>query len=677
MELTTSLLLPKTLKETQTSLKAIEAKHADVLKTNRLAQTRRDNLEVELEKLNSQLRDAGNFKSQNAAEERLMNAISILKTNFTGVHGRLVDLCRPTQRKYARAVTVAAGKDMDAIVVDTRAVALECIQYFRDQKIGTATFLPLDNIQVQPDPEGLRQALDDRYRLAVDVMHCADPAVRQAVRYAVGNTVVADDLDAARQLCFGRSQHRVKAVTLQGAVISRAGTMTGGSTAQDAVSRWKSQDIMKLREKREELEGEKAELESVHRAKRELEDLRNQMGSLRNKENFTKADLDYTKNQLAEKVSLLSSSKKNLKKLQKQSAAAEKQITRAQKVVEDAQAAVKATEDEHFAAFREATGLIDIQAYEDNFGKRRDDFNKKKGALTEHITQLEQQLEYESGRDMQQPIAKTKKRLSERQKKLAKLESQFENLEEEVEKAEAEMEKAKAAMEKTIADEKECEVQVKQAQSNYKKAQEETASVQKQMNKEEAALERLRGKLHETLQKARVEKVELPLVGRSGTLRSRRSRGGHGTQTDEEGMSSSQFAESQESSNMPSMTQISQENYPAAVQDQQQAATVDFTSMNELLKRRGSDRDERKTRKEFEDKITKLTSEIDSITPNMKVCELLPSTFCRLTAFLSLAIHCHRQTTHFRWQRNASKIASKSTKQRWTMQRRQRKISSR
>jgi hypothetical protein len=32
-----------------------------------------------------------------------------------GVLGRLVDLCRPTQRRFNLAVTVAAGKDMDGI----------------------------------------------------------------------------------------------------------------------------------------------------------------------------------------------------------------------------------------------------------------------------------------------------------------------------------------------------------------------------------------------------------------------------------------------------------------------------------------------------------------------------------------------------------------------------------
>ena len=41
---------------------------------------------------------------------------------FKGVHGKLIDLCHPIQKKYSLAVTVAAGKHMDAIVVDSKQV---------------------------------------------------------------------------------------------------------------------------------------------------------------------------------------------------------------------------------------------------------------------------------------------------------------------------------------------------------------------------------------------------------------------------------------------------------------------------------------------------------------------------------------------------------------------------
>jgi structural maintenance of chromosome 1 len=81
-------------------------------KAEQEAIARRELLDLEIEKVNSKLRDARNDHRKGKDEERLLQALSSLKRNFPGVQGRLVDLCRPTQRKFNLAVTVAAGKDM-------------------------------------------------------------------------------------------------------------------------------------------------------------------------------------------------------------------------------------------------------------------------------------------------------------------------------------------------------------------------------------------------------------------------------------------------------------------------------------------------------------------------------------------------------------------------------------
>lgn len=48
--------------------------------------------------------------------------------SFIGVHGKLVDLCRPTQRRYDVAVATVLGRNMDSIVVEDQRTAIECIQ---------------------------------------------------------------------------------------------------------------------------------------------------------------------------------------------------------------------------------------------------------------------------------------------------------------------------------------------------------------------------------------------------------------------------------------------------------------------------------------------------------------------------------------------------------------------
>jgi structural maintenance of chromosome 1 len=49
-----------------------------------------------------------------------------MPTNI-GVRGRVIDLCKPTQRKYETAVSVILGRNIDAVIVDEERTAIECI----------------------------------------------------------------------------------------------------------------------------------------------------------------------------------------------------------------------------------------------------------------------------------------------------------------------------------------------------------------------------------------------------------------------------------------------------------------------------------------------------------------------------------------------------------------------
>ena len=75
---------------------------------------------------------------------------------FPGVHGRVIELCKPSQKKYNAAVTIAMGKNMDAIVVDNEATAQDCIRYLKEKKGAPETFVPLDTIRTTPIAERCR-----------------------------------------------------------------------------------------------------------------------------------------------------------------------------------------------------------------------------------------------------------------------------------------------------------------------------------------------------------------------------------------------------------------------------------------------------------------------------------------------------------------------------------------
>ena len=50
-------------------------------------------------------------------------------------------------------------------------MAQDCIRYLKDQRVGTCTFLPLDNITVKPLSERVR-SFGSKYRPCVDLLEC-------------------------------------------------------------------------------------------------------------------------------------------------------------------------------------------------------------------------------------------------------------------------------------------------------------------------------------------------------------------------------------------------------------------------------------------------------------------------------------------------------------------------
>jgi structural maintenance of chromosome 1 len=68
--------------------------------------------------------------------DRLRNSVDALKRMFSGVHGRVIDLCTPVQKKFETAISVVLGKNLDAVIVDNDKIAIECIKVIFVVSIG-------------------------------------------------------------------------------------------------------------------------------------------------------------------------------------------------------------------------------------------------------------------------------------------------------------------------------------------------------------------------------------------------------------------------------------------------------------------------------------------------------------------------------------------------------------
>lgn len=140
-----------------------------------------------------------------------------------GFHGRLGNLGVIDQR-YDVAISTACPQ-LDNMVVDTVEVGQQCIDYLRKNNLGRANFICLDKLQAR---DLSRIDTPENVPRLFDLVKSKDIRFLPAFYNVLQNTLVAKDLQHANRIAYGEKRWRV--VTLDGQLIDKSGTMTGGGT---------------------------------------------------------------------------------------------------------------------------------------------------------------------------------------------------------------------------------------------------------------------------------------------------------------------------------------------------------------------------------------------------------------------------------------------------------------
>ncbi|KAA8913864.1 putative nuclear condensin complex subunit Smc4 [Sphaerosporella brunnea] len=138
-----------------------------------------------------------------------------------GFHGRLGNL-GTIDIKYDVAVSTACGA-LNNLVLDKVETSEQCFDYLRKNGLGRATVICLDKMRkfdMSPikTPENVPRLFD--------LIKPKSDKFKPAFYSVLGDTLVADDLNQARRIAYGKTRYRV--VTLDGELIEKAGTMSGG-----------------------------------------------------------------------------------------------------------------------------------------------------------------------------------------------------------------------------------------------------------------------------------------------------------------------------------------------------------------------------------------------------------------------------------------------------------------
>ncbi|KFA62780.1 hypothetical protein S40285_07551 [Stachybotrys chlorohalonatus IBT 40285] len=567
---------------------------------------KRTELEEKLEDVARKLREADDGRRQNDRETKAKEMVTSLKRIWNGVYGRIGDLCTPKQKKYDEAVIVALGRDFDSIVVETEKIALDCVQYLKDKKCAPMTFIPLDNIKVNAVNTSIKGF--SGARLTIDTINF-DSSVERAMSYACGSSIVCDNLDIAKHICYEK-KIPVKAVTLEGYVIHKAGLMTGGRGPEPkgGKRRFEEADVQNLQRMAAKLKEEIDRLPQVDRRGTQEETLQIDLQGLERRLSSVKEELAALNKNYASKKREIDNQKRQLQEIQPRYEQQAMQLSSTTKSVKEFRDAISRVEDEVFSDFCKRLGYGDIRSYEASQGKLEQEISEKRSQYEVQKQRLESRLKWEVTRynDTESRINRMQTELRRQKQDIKTYKKEKAEVEKELRVEEDELEALRETLEEHKTELAEKNQKVAEARAELQKHSKDIESRQRDVNALETTVQKNSAHKSALLRRCRLEQIQIPLV--EGTL-----------------------------DNLPNEDDLLRADPDAMDVDGQDeelmdmalddhGIEIDFSGLDDELK----ESDDPDVENNLTEKITSLSAELEKLNPNMRAMERLESVESRL-----------------------------------------------
>ncbi|MCM1370491.1 MAG: AAA family ATPase [Clostridium sp.] len=157
------------------------------------------------------------------------NSINSILNNIKlkGIHNIVGNLIN-VDEKYSNAIQISLGFSINNIVVDNELSAKEAINYLKKEKLGRATFLPLNVMKSKSLDSTILNLIDGENIISTaDKLITYDLKYKNIIENLLGNVIVCKNLDIANNLSK-KINYRYKIVTIDGELIHVGGSVTGG-----------------------------------------------------------------------------------------------------------------------------------------------------------------------------------------------------------------------------------------------------------------------------------------------------------------------------------------------------------------------------------------------------------------------------------------------------------------
>ena len=244
----------KSLKELQVSDLKKEMDELKEIQTKTMQQL--DDAKTAIDDYDHDVRATYRKFSDMEAQRRAMSSsgssipiTTVMNAHLEGVHAPLMQL-GSVDEEYSLALDIAFGGRLAHIVVDDTHAAYVAMELLNSSRAGRATFIPLNKVKKAPTKLQLPKnhgVIDFAINL-VDF----DDIYLDAFFYAVGDTLIVEDAEAAEQL-----MGKYRMVTLDGKLYEKSSAITGGYVKKSIFGFGQNDD--------KELENAKAKLDELQR----------------------------------------------------------------------------------------------------------------------------------------------------------------------------------------------------------------------------------------------------------------------------------------------------------------------------------------------------------------------------------------------------------------------------
>jgi chromosome segregation protein len=409
-----------------------------------LAQSKQRLLKLSEEMARLEVRNAG-------VQEAVAGNVAVKKVlenrqQLGDIYGTVAELGN-TSKDYSFALEVAAANRINSVVVEDDKVAAKCIKYLKENRFGTATFLPLNKIKGNPVRAENKELTKEKgvIGFAIDLIKF-EPRFKEVFSYVFGNTLVVQNIDIARKIGIGK----IKMVTLDGDSADVSGAMVGGYHAKKQGA-FKEQE---LADSLEDIQEQVAKLQSsVSKLQVDKTENEDKIYKLREFKANLEGDIIKTEKSLHLDTSDMEASKSYKDELKKQLTEASKKLdaitdTISEATSELAQLKIKKQQlHDKIAEFRKPTVIAELNAYEEHRKKLSDQVI----LITADLKNVEAQL----GETLVRDHENTKKVLKDMEKESETLKTDTKTLDvsiKEQEKSLKQKEKAQAEFQSKFKD---------------------------------------------------------------------------------------------------------------------------------------------------------------------------------------------------------------------------------